>query len=215
MKKIAVVLSGCGFKDGSEITEAVSAIVVLSKLKAEVEFYSVNLDVPAVDHFSGVTTGTRNTLSESARIARGRIKDLTHLKSKDFDGVVFPGGNGAASNLSSWSTDGANCKVHPEVWRTLVDFYDQEKPICAFCIAPALVARVLGEHQIEVTIGNDPEIAKEIERTGATHVTCKVDDFVTDRRHKIISTPAYMYEADPHEVYRGIKGAIKEFIEMA
>jgi len=215
VKKIAVVLSGCGFKDGSEITEAISTLIVLSKKGAEYKVFAPNLDIEAVDHASGISSGKRNALSESARISRGDITDLSHLNVDHFDGIVFPGGYGAAKNLSNWAIKGAACEVLPLVKKVLTEFHRQEKPICAICIAPTLVAKVLGQHGVELTIGNDPETAAEIEKTGAQHIECKVNDYVTDRRNKIITTPAYMYDAKPHEVYKGIKGAIKEFVEMA
>ena len=41
----------------------------------------------------------RNVLVESARIARGKITPLSSLKAADYDGIVFPGGFGAAKNL--------------------------------------------------------------------------------------------------------------------
>ena len=41
-------------------------------------------------------------LIESARIARGSVSPLTELKSTDVSAVVFPGGFGAAKNLSDF-----------------------------------------------------------------------------------------------------------------
>jgi enhancing lycopene biosynthesis protein 2 len=95
------------------------------------------------------------------------------------------------------------------------EFHLAEKPIGAFCIAPALIARVLGNEGISVTIGDDVSTAKEIEKTGAQHVTCAVDDYITDREHKIVTSPAYMYDAKPHQVFNGIRRAIHELVEMS
>jgi enhancing lycopene biosynthesis protein 2 len=215
MKKIAVVFSGCGSKDGTEITEAVSVLITLSKKGADYKVFAPNLEIETFDHVSGLSSGKRNLLSESARISRGQITDITHLNVDQFDGIVFPGGYGAAKNLSNWASKGSACEVLPIVKKIITEFHAQEKPICAICIAPTLIAKVLGQHGVELTIGNDPETAKEIEKTGAQHIECKVNDYVTDRLNKIITTPAYMYDAKPHEVYKGIKGAIKEFVEMA
>ena len=41
----------------------------------------------------------RNVLQESARIARGNITALSELNASQFNGLVFPGGFGAAKNL--------------------------------------------------------------------------------------------------------------------
>lgn len=216
-KRIAVILSGCGHKDGAEITEAVSALIALSEAGAEYKVFAPDISLAVNDPFSSKPTGEmRNVLQESARIARGSIQNLQELKVSDFDGLVLPGGFGAALNLCTWAKEGANCSVHPTVEKTLNDFYMNEKPIVAICIAPALVARVLGSEGITLTIGEDEETAAEIEKTGAHHEICAVDDYVTDRAHRIITTPAYMYDkAKPNEIFSGIRKAIAELVEMA
>lgn len=216
MKKVAVVLSGCGFLDGTEITEAVSTLIALSEAGAQTLCFAPNLDYAvASPHGQAHPKETRNALAESARIARGHIQDLRELKEKDFDAIVFPGGYGAAKNLSSWATVGANATVHPEVKRVITEFHQASKPIGAICIAPTLVAKVLGSEGVNVTIGDDPATAQEIEKTGANHVRCIVTDYVSDRGHKVLTTPAYMYEAKPHEVFTGIRKMIRELVEMA
>ena len=216
MKKIAVILSGCGFQDGSEITEAVSSLICLSKLGAQYKVFAPSLDVQAKDHLSGEDQEIRNTLKESARIARGAISDISSLKSQDFHGILFPGGYGAALHLCDWGLKGSQCYVHPEAQRVITEFSNQGLPIGAICIAPALIAKVLGHKGVTVTIGNDTETAMEIEKTGSHHEACQVTDYVTDRENKIVTTPAYMYgEAAPHEVFSGIHGATKELFEMS
>lgn len=215
MKKIAVILSGCGFLDGSEITETVSALIGLGQQGAAVQCFAPSVDFTSVDHASQKSAEMRNALSESARIVRGNITDLSSLKAENFDGLLLPGGFGVAKNLCTWATQGAACEVLPEVARVIRDFYQEQKPIAAICIAPALVARVLGSHGVSLTIGEDPATAKEIQKTGAIHENCPVDEYISDRAHRILSTPAYMYEAQPHEVFIGISKMIKEFVEIA
>ena len=43
-----------------------------------------------------------SVLLESARIARGAVKPLSELTADDVDAAVFPGGFGAAKNLSDF-----------------------------------------------------------------------------------------------------------------
>jgi enhancing lycopene biosynthesis protein 2 len=215
MKKIAVVLSGCGFLDGSEITEAVSSLIALSELGTEVKCFAPSDSFASTDHFTKKAGEPRSALHEGARIARGHIDDLKSLREKDFDAIVFPGGFGAATNLSDWGKVGAKAKVHAEVARVLREFHANSKPIGAICIAPTLVAKILGNEGVNVTIGDDEETAKEIEKTGAHHVRCAVTDYVSDRDHKVLTTPAYMYEAEPFEVFTGIRKMLAELVEMA
>lgn len=217
-KKIAVILSGCGYLDGSEITEAISTLIALSAQNVDYKVFAPQISISPTSHYDAelLEPGRRNALEESARIARGKIQDISELNPNIFDGIVFPGGYGVAKNLSSWAQDGAKCSTNPQVKEMIETFYDSGKPILAICIAPALIARVLGQKtSVTLTIGNDPATAAEIQKTGCEHVECPVDDFITDREAKVVSTPAYMYEAKPHEVFAGIQKAVAEFVEMA
>jgi len=217
VKKIAVVLSGCGNKDGAEITEAVSLMIALSAAGAEMKFFAPNQEFTPQNFLRNEPMKEkRNIMVEASRISRSEIQDIKDLKADAFDGLAFPGGYGAALHLSNWAEVGAKCQVNPSVEKAIRDFYSQSKPIAAICIAPTLLAKVLGAEGVSLTIGNDEETATEIEKTGAQHETCPVTDYITDREHKVISTPAYMYDdAKPHEIFQGISGLVKEFIEMA
>lgn len=217
MKKVAVVLSGCGNKDGAEITEAVSLLISLSQNGAEYMCFAPSTEFEALNFVNGQPLGEkRNVLTEAARIARGSIQDLKTLDIKKYDALAFVGGYGAAKNLSDWAYKGSKCTVLPDVEKTIKAFHNETKPIAAICIAPVLVAKVLGSEKVTVTIGNDKETIAEILKTGAQHEECPVDDYVTDRETKVITTPAYMYDnAKPHEIFKGISGLAKELVEMA
>ncbi|MGZ3723034.1 MAG: isoprenoid biosynthesis glyoxalase ElbB [Bdellovibrionales bacterium] len=214
-KRIAVVLSGCGHMDGAEITESVSTLIALSEAGAAVEIFAPDIKFKVANPLNGNRTDeTRNVMTEAARISRGTIRPLSELNAADFDGLAMPGGFGAALHLCTWAEKGAKCEVLPDAERVINEFFKAEKPIAAVCIAPALVARVLGREGVTLIIGRDE--GGEIAKTGAHHENCAVTDFVTDREHRVISTPAYMYgEAKPFEVFTGVRKAIKELVEMA
>jgi enhancing lycopene biosynthesis protein 2 len=215
MKKIAVILSGCGYLDGSEITEAISSLICLSQEGVAYECFAPDISFVSQNHLSGLASESRNSLVESARIARGQVRNLDELDASQFDGLLLPGGYGAAKTLCDWAEKGSQCDVLPWVQKSLIDFYEQQKPIAALCIAPAVVARVLGPKGVSVTIGNDLQTALEIEKTGAIHEECPVDEYISDRNHRILTTPAYMYDAKPSQVFLGISKMIREFVEMA
>ncbi len=216
MKKISVVLSGCGNRDGAEITEAVSLMIHLSKNGASVEYFAPNLTIQPVSHLTGEISKTekRNVLIESARITRGQSKDLALLNSNDFDALIFVGGAGAAKTLSTWSSHGASCEVLPEVQKVIESFYKNSKPIGAICISPVLLAKVLGEYKVKLTIGNDKDSIVEIQKTGAIHVECEVNDCVVDKGNKIVTTPAYMYDKRPDEIFEGIGKLAVEVLKL-
>lgn len=216
-KRIAMILSGCGHRDGTELTEAASCWIALSETGAEVEFFAPNETYPARDPFTGESTfERRNALRESARFARGNVRALTELRADGYDALVLPGGMGMALNLSDWASASYKCTIHADVERAILEFHRAQKPIGAACIASAIVAKVLGSHGVTVSLGRDAEMSVTIARTGALHESCAVDDYVTDRDHRIVSTPAYMYpDAKAHQVFTGIRSAMRELVEMA
>lgn len=208
-RKIAVVLSGCGHKDGTEITEAVSALIAITETGAIYTCF-------APDEHADQSSSDSSPFEMSKRIARGHVQPLSKLNVGDFDGVVFPGGFGAATVLSDFAERGAKAKPLPEVARVITEFHSQSKPIGAICIAPALVALTLGKLSVELTVGENSETAAEIIKTGAQHTVCPVTDYISDRDNKILSTPAYMYDdASSFQVFTGIRKMIRELVEMA
>ncbi len=217
MKKIAVILSGCGNKDGAEITEAVSLLISLSQNNAQYMCFAPNIEFDALDFIKNEPLHTkRNVLTEAARISRGQIQDLKTLDAKKYDALVFVGGFGAAKNLSNWAEKGAQCTVLPDIDKIIRAFHSASKPIAAICISPVIIAKVLGSEKVTVTLGIDSLAIAEVLKTGAQHEACPVDDYLTDRANKVITTPAYMYDnAKPHEVFKGISGLAKELVEMA
>ncbi|MBL7546036.1 MAG: isoprenoid biosynthesis glyoxalase ElbB [Bdellovibrionaceae bacterium] len=217
MKKIALLYSGCGHKDGAEITETVSVLTNLYLAGVKVNCFSLNMEIPVTNHLTGLTskTETRNMLAEAARISRGQIQDLNSLVVSDFDALVIAGGLGAALHFSTWAEKGMECTVEPEVKRVITEFFAQQKPIGAVCIAPILLAKCLAGKGITITLGPQSDKFDVLKRWDVEVVECPVDDFITDRDHKIITTPAFMHDADFGQVFVGIKGMIQELVEMA
>lgn len=216
MRKIGVVLSGCGVRDGSEIHEAVFTLLAIDQAGCEAVCMAPDSELAVTDHLTMQETGERrNVLVESARIARGNIRDIGEVKAAELDAIIFPGGFGAAKNLCDFAVKGAAASVHPEVSRLLKEMAAARKPIGAVCIAPALIAAVLGkEYATTLTIGNDPGTAAEIEKTGAKHQECPVREFVVDRQNKIVSTPAYMLANRISETFEGIDKCVREVIKL-
>ncbi len=215
-KKIGVVLSGCGVYDGSEIHEAVFTLLAIDRNGAEAVCMAPDMELDEVNHISGEATGAkRNVLLESARIARGKVRNISEVKATELDALIFPGGFGAAKNLCTFAFKGAAATIQPEVARLLREVAAAKKPIGAICIAPALVAATLGkEYQPKVTIGNDAGTAAAIQQTGSEHIDCPVREFVVDKQNRIVSTPAYMLAERISEAYDGIDKTVKAVIDM-
>ncbi|MFH2058958.1 MAG: isoprenoid biosynthesis glyoxalase ElbB [Pseudomonadota bacterium] len=215
--KAGVLLSGCGVYDGSEIHEAVLTLLFLDRAGAQILCMAPNIDqLHVVNHLSGEANDEkRNVLIESARIARGDIKDLKDMTASDMDLLIVPGGFGAAKNLCSFAIDGPDATINPEVKRLIEEMIEAKKPIGALCIAPAVLARALGSKNTEVTIGNDAGTADAIESMGATHIQCGVKDIHVDEKNKIVTTPAYMLGPDIKNVAVGIEKLVAKVLELA
>ena len=217
--KAGIVLSGCGVKDGTEIHEAVLTMLHLDRFGAQIVCAAPDSDqAQVVNHVSGQVCGLegRSMLLESARIARGDILALDELNSGDIDVLIFPGGLGAARNLCTFADDGPQCSVRPDVEQLILDMRQAGKPLGALCIAPVVLARVLGSRDmpVEVTIGNDSGVAGAIGAMGARHVECPVDQAVTDEQYRVVTSPAYMLASGIHEVYKSTGALVDAVMKL-
>jgi enhancing lycopene biosynthesis protein 2 len=219
MTRVGVVLSGCGVFDGAEIHESVLTLLALDRAGADVVCMAPNVDqMHVVNHLTGDESGeTRNVLVESARIARGEIKDMAEVSAADLDAIIFPGGFGAAKNLSDFAVKGAEATVQPEVSRLAREMMTAKKPVAALCIAPATLAAICRDAGIaaSVTIGDDADTAAGVEGLGATHLACPVDEFRIDEEHRLITSPAYMKAGSISEAAVGIERTVAELLRMA
>ncbi|MDF2490689.1 MAG: isoprenoid biosynthesis protein [Pseudomonas sp.] len=215
IKKVAVILSGCGVYDGAEIQESVITLLRLDQRGAKVQCFAPNIaQMHVVDHLTGEEMPeSRNVLVESARIARGQVKDLREADAHDFDALIVPGGFGAAKNLSNFAVEGANCSVHPDVLALAEAFAEAGKPVGLICISPALAAKIYGPGVV-CTIGNDADTSAAVVKMGGTHEECDVHDIVEDIQRKLVSTPAYMLATSISEAAGGIYKLVDRVLEL-
>lgn len=202
-KKVAVILSGCGVYDGAEIHESVITLLRLSQRGAEAQCFAPNIaQHHVVNHLTGEEMPeSRNVLVESARIARGEVKDLREARAEDYDALIVPGGFGAAKNLSDFAINGAQCQVQPDVLALAKAFAEAGKPVGLICIAPAMAAKIYGAG-VQCTIGNDADTADALKQMGAEHIDAPVDEIVEDSARKLVTTPAYMLPVDSRSRFR-------------
>lgn len=215
-KQVAVILSGCGVQDGSEIYETTLTLLRLDQLGIGYRCFAPDIDQQhVIDHRSGeVAQGeTRNVLTESARLARGEIAPLAELAADEFDAAILPGGFGAAKNLSNFAEAGADLRVLGELAETLAGFREARKPIGLMCISPVMVPRLLGTG-IAVTIGHDPGVSGAISAMGGLHRSCGVEDIVVDFENRVVTTPAYMLATRISEAATGIFKLVDRLDEL-
>lgn len=220
--RVAVVLFGCGRADGSEVQESVALLVHLSRHHAAYRCFGPDQDqADVIDHLTGHPLNQRrNGLVEAARISRGDMRPITALHAADFDAIVFAGGFGAAKNLCTFAKDGARCTVHPQIERVIREFHSAGKVIGACCIAPVLVAKVLGTQAggpgVTVTLGPDGPAAAAVISWGSHHQPRPATEACVDTSSRVVTAPAYMHDhATAWEVFTGIGQMIDGVIELA
>lgn len=214
-KKFAVVLSGSGVYDGAEIHEATLTMLAIMKQGGTYQCFAPDIyQHHVINHLTGEEMQERrNVLVESARIARGDIKPMNEFDGNDFDALIFPGGFGAAKNLSTVAFDGPDAKVNSFVEKAVKQMLDLGKPIGALCISPAFVAKIIGDN-VEVTIGSDEGTAGAINAMGGKHVNTTHGEVVIDKAHNVFTTPCYMLDATILDIEQGAMNVVKEMMEV-
>ena len=213
-KKFAIVLSGSGVYDGAEIHEATLTMLAIAKAGATYQCFAPDIKQHhVINHLNGKEMQEeRNVLIESARIARGDIKALSEFNAKDYDALIFPGGFGAAKNLSTVAFDGPDARVNPEVEKAVKGMLTLKKPIGALCISPAFIAKILGEG-VEVTIGSDEGTAGAINAMGGKHIQTTHGEVTIDKKFNVFTTPCYMLDATILDIEKGATNIVKAMME--
>ena len=213
MKKVAVILAGCGTMDGSEINETVTLLLALDQHNIEYQAFAPDaFQAEVYDHATGKHANERrNMMVEAARIVRGNILPMNKFNADDFDALFFPGGSGAAKNIFSYAYDGINFKVNKEVEKAIRVIHAQGKPIGAMCIAPLMVAKVIGNVNVTMGSGNCRQ-AKELPMIGCKHTETTHGGVAIDKENKVFSTPCFMLDATLRDVYQGAWNLVEAMI---
>lgn len=215
---IAVLLSGCGHLDGAEINESVLSLLALSERQVPYQVFSLNkMQELVVNHLTLKIeeSANRNIMVESARIARGEIKDISELRASDYTALIMPGGFGVARNFSDLAIKDEEFEVKEEIAQVIMSFFEVKKPIGGICISPAIIAKVLSRYSnnLLVTLGDEHSILKNIK--GVKQEVCKADEVIIDFNNKIVTTPAFMIEGVSLAlVYKGISKMMDSLLEL-
>lgn len=222
--KIGVLLHGNGVYDGTEIHEAVLTLLALEEVGAETICIAPDVvQHHVVNHLTGEEMAeSRNVLVESARIARGNIRNLATLTADELDALVMPGGFGTAKNITKWAFEGPKGAILEPVKKLILDLVALKKPIVGLCMSPTTLAKALEGSGISahLTVGTDAEaspyeisgISAGINSLGQQAEMKTVREVAVDRANKIITAPCYMMEASLLDVRNNIRMAIDELV---
>lgn len=215
MKKIAVILAGCGNRDGSETHETLSVLLAIDKRGMEYQCFAPEGDFSVFNHIKGETTGEkRNLMTEASRLCRGNIKPLSEYCVNDYDALVLPGGMGAAQNWSDYAFCGEKMNVNSEIENAVKQTNSANKPIAALCIAPMILAKVLGDKNPTLTLGGDCQAAKDAIALGCNHKICNATEVAIDVKNKLLTAPAYMVATRISQIFEGSDNLIQALYNM-
>jgi enhancing lycopene biosynthesis protein 2 len=221
MLNFALILSGCGGEDGSDVREVVLLSYFLSQKGGKPIFFAPGWDQKEVsDHLTKtVSPETRNVLKESARIAGESIRDIGALSGRDIDALILPGGEGAIKNLSDLVGEpkSAYLKPKPELQRIIREIFRRRKPIGACGVAALVVASALREildTPLTLTIGKDPQLIQQAEGLGAFHVLSRGTEAVIDSEHKLVTTPGGLLQLKITETALSMENLIDGMFEL-
>ena len=214
-RKFAVILAGCGNRDGAEIHESVMTLYAIARTESACEVFAPDVNqYHVINHYTGEPAEeTRNVLVESARIARGKIRPLSEFNAHNFDILMFAGGFGVAKNLCTYAFDGADCIVNPEVERAVISMHSSGKPIGALCISPVILAKILDG--VSITMGHDQSAIKNIQSMGAVHHPTNAREIVIDKKNKVVTSPCYMLDSSIVDIAEGAMNTVNALIELA
>ena len=215
MKKIALLLSSYDFEEESQVTESIKAFIELSQKKASLELFSFNEMKPSLNHKGEENNAPQNLKRHCNSLFKKTVTDSKELNFKNFDGLALLGGKNILSHFCNWSETSYHCEVHPRIKKLIESFYSNSKPLLALYLAPILISCVLGRYGITLTTGDDKDLIKQIEKTGTKHIFCDANDFITDREHKVITSPFNNHNTSLHLFLEGVRKAIHEFLEMS
>jgi len=225
--KIGVLISGCGVYDGAEIQEVVLTLLAIEEIGAEA--ICISIDEPqhhVINHLTGDEQPEgRNMMVEAARIARGKVSEISQISPSDLDGLVIPGGFGSAKNFTDWAFNGPNGNINPKVKLLIVNMINIGKPIAALCVSPVVIAKALEGSLIKpvLTIGSDTEpspyditsFSGGLEQTGAVTELKTVREILIDNDNKIITAPCYMMEASILDIRKNIRSTVEALRDLA
>ncbi len=198
--RIGVLLGGCGLYDGTDVHEAVLTLLALEAAGEKPVLLAPDIaQERTVDHLSGeeVAAERRDVLRESARLARGAIRDLASFRPEDLEALIVPGGYGPVVNFSTgFARRDRPHGIVPEVAAFLRHFLEARKPIGLVGLGEIPVRTLLGQELALMPPPADPRTVS------------------VDREGRIVHTPGFSAFTRLRDVQAGIEAMIGEVLRM-
>lgn len=222
IKKVAVLLAGCGSLDGSEIQESVLTLLAIKQNGANYQCFSIDQDQHHVSNhlLKKFATDKRNILEESARIARSDIKLLSSFDVDEYDAIIIPGGYGVVYNFCDFATKVKDFQVRDDIADICRNFTKMGKPIGFICIAPIMITKIyqdlvkIKEQPIKMTMGNNKDFIEIVNSFNMEHIETDTTNICVDNDYKIVTSPAYLLDTDISQLYIGINKLVQAVLNL-
>jgi len=152
-----------------------------------------------IEHLSGSEAEgeSRQVLSESARLARGKIRSLKEQFPGELVGLVLPGGHGAVKNLMTNFADlGRKRELLPAVRDLLEDLTSRRAPIGCISLARAVVQ----------TFYDEPLTPDDM--------TMDASQVEVDETRRLVFTPGFLTATSLVEASAGIDRMVQALVAL-
>nr|XP_006137952.1 ES1 protein homolog, mitochondrial isoform X2 [Pelodiscus sinensis] len=182
--RVAVVLSGCGVYDGTEIHEASAILVHLSRGGAEVQMYAPDIpQMHVIDHSKGQPTEAESSSTFAVDGKDCKVNAEVERVLKEFHKAGKPIGL---------------CCISPV--------------LAAKVLSGAEVT--VGHEEEEGGKWPYAGTAGAIKALGGKHCVKEVTEAHIDVNNKVITTPAFMCETELHHIFDGIGTMVKGVLKL-
>ncbi len=219
MKPFGIFLSGCGYKNGTDIWEAVLLNYFLEERKIKAISFSsqpYNLD-GFNNNEQNPQTVPSNFFSEMSLITRDRLKELKEISSETLSSLILPGGQGILKNFTQPDEKNLFLKVEPELKKLIREIYRRKKPIAGCGVANLVIAsclRDIATSPLTLTLGNDSELSSQLEKMGVNHIITRAQEAVIDSENWIVTTSGSQMKTNLSELGMGLKNLINGILEL-
>jgi enhancing lycopene biosynthesis protein 2 len=198
--KIGLLLSGSGMYDGTDIHEAVIAMLALERGGAQPVCLAIDrAQFHVVDHLSGDEKEgeSRQVVAEAARLGRGKVQILGEAFTGALQGLVIPGGYGAPKSLISGFMDrGGKRELLPEVRALLDDLTGRRKPVGAISLGRTVLRAYFDQEMEEAEL------------------SLPASEVVVDSERLALFTPGFLGTSRLDEAAVGIDAMIARLMKM-
>jgi enhancing lycopene biosynthesis protein 2 len=196
VRRVGVLLSGCGRYDGSEVQETVLLTLALRRHGLRPVYLAPDAEQhDVVDHTTGAVDDAappRSVILESARLIRGVIQPVHEIAASELDALVIPGGSGVIKNLCDADGSLGGGPPRREISLVLDNLQQRGAPVAAVGLAEVVLARHRRRPLSDAPVSVPPT------------------EIRVDRERGELFTPGFMATDEITEVAAGIGALIDE-----